>query len=85
VYVAGEAAATREVRRHLRHELGLPAAAYGVIGYWRRDAQAWAARIAESGVDLDALWDEAESLAPDDEEAALDAYEERLDRAGLLS
>jgi NADPH-dependent ferric siderophore reductase len=84
VYAAGEAAATREVRRHLRHELGLPATAYGVIGYWRRDAHAWARRIAESGVDLDALWDEAESLAPDDEEAAIDAYEERLDRAGLL-
>lgn len=85
VYVAGEAAATRAVRRHLRHELGLPAAAYGVIGYWRRDAEAWNRRIASSGVDLDALWDEAESAAPDDEEAALDVYEARLDDAGLLS
>lgn len=85
VYVAGEAAATREARRHLRHELGLPAAAYGVIGYWRRDARAWAARVANSGIDLDALWDEAESLTPHDEEAALDAYEDRLAQAGLLT
>ncbi len=85
VYVAGEAAATRAARRHLRHELGLPATAYGVIGYWRRDAQAWAARVANSGIDLDALWDEAESLAPHDEEAALDAYEARLARASLLT
>ena len=35
VYVAGEAAATREVRRYLRHELRLPAHFYTVIGYWR--------------------------------------------------
>ena len=85
VYVAGEAAATRTARRHLRHELNLPATAYGVIGYWRRDAQAWATRVANSGIDLDALWDEAESLTPHDEEAALDAYEDRLDQAGLLT
>lgn len=36
VYVAGEAAATRAVRKWLRREFGLPADAFGVIGYWRR-------------------------------------------------
>ncbi|ALE80428.1 hypothetical protein WY02_20700 [Pseudonocardia sp. AL041005-10] len=38
VYVGGEASATRAARKHLRHERGLPPGAYGVLGYWRRDA-----------------------------------------------
>jgi NADPH-dependent ferric siderophore reductase len=38
VYVAGEAAVTRDVKRHLRHELRLPAESYHVIGYWRAAA-----------------------------------------------
>jgi NADPH-dependent ferric siderophore reductase len=38
VYVAGEAAATREVRGYLRHELRLPAESFDVIGYWRAGA-----------------------------------------------
>jgi NADPH-dependent ferric siderophore reductase len=84
LYVAGEAAATRAVRRYLRHQLGLPARRYGVVGYWRRDAVAWAARVADAGVDLEQLWDEAEAAGAGDEQVALDVYEDRLDRAGLL-
>ncbi|GEL26444.1 siderophore-interacting protein [Pseudonocardia sulfidoxydans NBRC 16205] len=83
VYVAGEAAATRAVRKYLRHELKLPAESYGVIGYWRRDAAAWAERVARSTVDLGELWQRAEAEATDEQEA-LDLYEERLGRAGLL-
>lgn len=37
-YVAGEAAVTRDVRRHLREELRLPDGSYNVIGYWRAGA-----------------------------------------------
>lgn len=83
VYVAGEAAATRAVRKYLRHELKLPADSYGVIGYWRRDAAAWAERVARSTVDIGELWEKSEAEATDEQEA-LDLYEERLDRAGLL-
>lgn len=83
VYVAGEAAATRAVRRYLRHELRLPSGSYGVIGYWRRDAAAWAERLARASVDLGDLWERSEAEASDEQEA-LDLYEERLTRAGLL-
>ncbi|ODU06967.1 MAG: hypothetical protein ABS81_03120 [Pseudonocardia sp. SCN 72-86] len=83
VYVAGEAAATRSVRKYLRHELKLPADSYGVIGYWRRDAVAWAERVARSTVDIGELWEQAEAEATDEQDA-LDRYEERLGRAGLL-
>lgn len=36
VYVAGETAATRAARRHLRQERKLPIDQFGVVGYWRR-------------------------------------------------
>ncbi|MGE0841089.1 siderophore-interacting protein [Pseudonocardia sp.] len=83
VYVAGEAAATRAVRTYLRRELRLPAESYGVIGYWRRDAVAWAERVARSDVDLGELWRRSEAEAADGQEA-LDLYEERLGGVGLL-
>lgn len=38
VYVAGEAAVTRDVKAYLRHELQLPAESYDAIGYWRAGA-----------------------------------------------
>lgn len=33
-WMAGESAQMREIRRYVRHELGMPAAAYDVMGYW---------------------------------------------------
>jgi len=33
-WMAGESAQMRAIRRHLRHELGMPSSAYDVMGYW---------------------------------------------------
>ncbi|HEX2894044.1 MAG TPA: SIP domain-containing protein [Marmoricola sp.] len=33
-WMAGESAQMRQIRRHLRHELGMPSSAYDVMGYW---------------------------------------------------
>lgn len=33
-WMAGESAQMRAIRRHLRHDLGMPSAAYDVMGYW---------------------------------------------------
>ncbi len=33
-WMAGESAQMRAIRRHLRHDLGLPSPAYDVMGYW---------------------------------------------------
>lgn len=83
IYVAGEAAATRAVRRMLRHELGLPPSAYGVLGYWRVDAERWIRRYERSVDTYEQIWADAESSGRDDEEI-LDIYEARLAEAGLL-
>lgn len=83
VYVAGEAAATRAVRRYLRADLALPKGTYGVVGYWRHDTEAFQERLASSGIDAEALWLEAQQVTAD-EEQAVDLYEQRLDEAGVL-
>lgn len=84
LYVAGEAAATRGVRKYLRHELGMAAGTYGVIGYWRVDAERWLQRYAASVAVYEKAWERAEATAGDEEEA-IDIYEAELDQAGLLS
>ena len=33
-WMAGESAQMRAIRRHLRHDLGMPSTAYDVMGYW---------------------------------------------------
>lgn len=83
IYVAGEAAATRAVRKYLRHEVGLPTGSYGVIGYWRADAERWQKRSRESGVDIAQLYAQAQAAATDPEDVR-DIYERKLDEAGLL-
>ncbi|MDN5858046.1 MAG: siderophore-interacting protein [Pseudonocardia sp.] len=83
VYAAGEAAATRGVRRHLRHELGLSPSRYAVIGYWRLDAERWIRRYEQSMDTFERIWRDAESAGRDDEEVR-DIYEAGLAEAGLL-
>jgi NADPH-dependent ferric siderophore reductase len=82
VYVAGEASATRAVRRHLRRELALPAGSYGVVGYWRAEQEKWLARVAETGTDTAAIYAE-ELEAGGDLEDVRARYEERLATLGL--
>lgn len=83
VYAAGEAAATRAVRRYLRHEVGMPTGSYGVIGYWRVDGERWNRKFADSGVDTVALYTAAKATGSDEEEVR-DIYERKLAEVGLL-
>ncbi|MBP2370949.1 siderophore-interacting protein [Pseudonocardia parietis] len=84
VYIGGEAAATRTARKHLRHERGLPATAYGVLGYWRRDADTFRRRWAENRERYERAYSAAETAGAGDEEKTLDLYEAALARDGLL-
>jgi NADPH-dependent ferric siderophore reductase len=82
VWVAGEAGELRSARRHLRHERGLAADRYAVIGYWRDRQEEWLERY--DGLDdetvaaLRAIWE-----SDDDEELRRDRYDEHLTRLGL--
>lgn len=84
VYVGGEASTTRAARRNLRHERGLRPADYGVLGYWRRDADRFRARYEADPDRFARAWAEAEARAGGDEERLRDLYESTLSDAGLI-
>ncbi|MFP5022445.1 siderophore-interacting protein [Pseudonocardia phyllosphaerae] len=84
VYVGGEAAATRAARKNLRHVRKLPSSSYGVLGYWRRDAEK-ARKTWEANQERYATaYSDAAAAAGDDEERMMDLYEANLERDGLL-
>ncbi|WP_194943822.1 siderophore-interacting protein [Glutamicibacter halophytocola] len=82
VWVAGQSAALREIRKMLHRELRWPNTQYKVIGYWVEQAEKWRERWdaldASTKSSLDALWDSFE-----DKDEALIAYESELARLGL--
>lgn len=82
VWVAGQSAALREIRKMLHRELRWPSTQYKVIGYWVEQAEKWRAQwdALDAGIKeaLDALWDSFE-----DHDEALIAYESELARLGL--
>jgi NADPH-dependent ferric siderophore reductase len=83
IWVAGEARTTRLVRKHLRHDRGLPGSAYKVVGYWTEAAELWQRTYEElpesTRSALRAMWDDATR----DAEEIEDAYEDALERLGL--
>ena len=81
VYVAGEAAGTRAARRALRAS-GLPRGAYGVLGYWRAQAEEWVSKLEESGVDTAAIHQRAVAAGRDEEEVR-ELFDQGLADAGL--
>jgi len=82
VWFAAEASASRAVRKHLRHERRLPGAACTVLGYWRLDSERWDARYAEVAPTLEAVYTDAVAAGVSSD-AALELYDEALERVGL--
>jgi NADPH-dependent ferric siderophore reductase len=84
VYAAGETSATRAVRKHLRHERGLPGSSYSVVGYWRTRSEEWLERYAaaQEVLGLEELYARFEADGAD-KEALNDEVDRRLIAAGL--
>lgn len=83
VWLAGEARASRAVRRHLRRELGWPQADFYTCGYWQIDKERWEARFEQV---QDEVMAEARRVAAElaaDEGAYLDAIDDIYEKAGL--
>ena len=83
VWLAGEARASRAVRRHLRRELRWPQSDFYTCGYWQVDAEIWNARYEEVADQVIAEAEQAQARAGDDEGAYLDALEDIYEKAGL--
>lgn len=84
VFVAGEAAGTREARRLLRHQQGRSADRYCVTSYWRVRSREWLDRFAavQDQLDLQPLYEQME-VEGADTEALADEVDRRLATAGL--
>ncbi len=82
VWFAGEAAASRAVRKHLRHVRGWPTSRWRTLGYWRVDSERWDARYADLAPALESVYTEAVAAGVSSEEALV-LYDEALERAGL--
>lgn len=83
VWFAGEARASRAVRKYLRRELGWPQSDFYTCGYWQLDAEKWNARYEQVAEQVTAQAIEAQQANADDEGAYLDALDDIYDRAGL--
>lgn len=82
VWFAAEASASRAVRKHLRHERGLPVARCTLLGYWRVDSERWDARYAEVAPTLEAVYTDAVAAGATSDDALV-LYDEALERVGL--
>lgn len=82
VWFAGEASASRAVRKHLRQVRGWPTSRCCTLGYWRVDSERWDARYAEVAPSLESVYTEAVAAGVSSDEA-LELYDEALERAGL--
>jgi NADPH-dependent ferric siderophore reductase len=83
VWLAGEARASRAVRRHLRRELGWPQTDFYTCGYWQIEAEKWNARYEEVADQVLAKAEEVQKKVGDDEGAYLDALEDIYESVGL--
>ncbi len=83
VWLAGEARASRGVRKHLRRELGWPQASFYTCGYWQIEAEKWNARYEEVAAKVRAQAQAAYERAGEDEGAYLDELVDIYESAGL--
>ncbi|SDH10959.1 NADPH-dependent ferric siderophore reductase, contains FAD-binding and SIP domains [Sinosporangium album] len=82
IWAAGEAGVMREIRRHLRHTLGLPTERYCTFGYWRESAEEWQRRFQLVADQVRARVALARRQGKDAEECQ-DEFDDALTAAGL--
>ncbi|QEN12165.1 siderophore-interacting protein [Mycolicibacterium sp. ELW1] len=80
-WFGGEAAVSRDIRKHLRAG-GWTIDQYDVMGYWRQDSAAWDARFALVGDDFLATYRQAIADGKSDK-AAAEEFDDALERIGL--
>jgi NADPH-dependent ferric siderophore reductase len=82
IWLAAEAAVSRDVRKYVRRELGWPIERFEIIGYWRERKEEWMARWKQKEAELEAAY--ARAQADGMTGAALrEHYLEALEKAGL--
>jgi NADPH-dependent ferric siderophore reductase len=81
-WFAGEAGQSRAVRKYLRGRHHWDAAQFDILGYWRRDSEAWDKRYAPVASDLFAVYEKALADGKSDKLAS-EEFDDALEQAGL--
>jgi NADPH-dependent ferric siderophore reductase len=81
-WFAGEAQATREVRKHLRAEHRWVADQYDIVGYWRFDSETWDRRFDAVSDEMVAVYERALADGKGDKLAA-EEFDLALESVGL--
>ncbi len=81
-WFAGEAVATREVRKHLRSERRWVPDQYDIVGYWRFDSETWDRRYEAVSDEMEAVYERALADGKGDKLAA-EEYDAALESVGL--
>lgn len=82
LWLAGEAAVSRDVRKYVRRELGWPIERFEIIGYWRVRKEEWMARWRAKEAELGRVYTKAQAEGL--QGAALrEHYLEAMEKAGL--
>lgn len=82
LWLAGEAAVSRAVRKYIRRELGWPIDRFEIIGYWRLRSEEWMLRWKEKQAELEAVYEQAQADGLEGAELR-EHYLEALEKAGL--
>ena len=82
IWSAGETGASRQIRKHVRRELGWAADRFDIMGYWQADKERWLARYAEVEPQIEALTMSELSAGRSIDEVR-DAVDDALEQAGL--
>ncbi|MCW2555094.1 MAG: hypothetical protein JWR78_4875 [Mycobacterium sp.] len=81
-WFAGEAQATREVRKHLRGDHGWVADQYDIVGYWRFDSETWDRKFEAVSDEMVAVYEQALADGKGDKLAA-EEFDLALEGVGL--
>ncbi|MET0703852.1 MAG: siderophore-interacting protein [Mycobacterium sp.] len=81
-WFAGEATATREVRKYLRGQHDWVADQYDIVGYWRFDSETWDRKYEAVSDEVEAVYERALAEGKGDKLAA-EEYDIALERVGL--
>lgn len=81
-WFAGEAVATREVRKYLRSTYAWVPDQYDIVGYWRFDSETWERRYEAVSDEMLAVYEQALADGKGDKLAA-EEYDIALENAGL--
>jgi NADPH-dependent ferric siderophore reductase len=81
-WFAGEAQATRDVRKHLRADHGWVADQYDIVGYWRFDSETWDRRFEAVSDEMVAVYERALADGKGDKIAS-EEFDLALESVGL--